>query len=494
MQLPILIDASLPRSLQEQIVDQVRELILAGKLSSGSPLPASRSLARDLRISRNTVLGAYQRLGEEGFLETREQIGTFVAPGVHADGPHQPLPEPDSSIEVDRSLLQRRLQFDPHCHRVLNPDGPITYDFWIGQVDPRLFPVRAWRSLLMRMLRTPSEQLCRYGDPQGLHDLRVAIAGYVGAARGIATDPSRILVTNGIQEGLSLLSRLLVRPGTEVVVEDPCYHGASSVFASHGARLRPVPVDADGIDPATLPAAAALAYVTPSHQYPLGATLSLARRQALLEWSHACGAYLVEDDYDSDFYHDRAPLPALKSQDRHDHVVYLGTFSKSLGAGLRIGYMILPEQLIDPARAAKALLNNCQPWLEQAALAEFINEGGFAHHLRRLRRTCAVRCQHLRNAIMHHFPQARITGTQSGMHLVATLPPDAPDAARLEQAARRHGVGIYSVASSNAQLFDPIQHRALRNTLLFGYAALNETEISEALLRVRRAASELEAR
>ncbi|MCO5121595.1 MAG: PLP-dependent aminotransferase family protein [Burkholderiaceae bacterium] len=491
MQLPILIDASLPRSLQEQIVDQVRELILAGKLSSGTPLPASRSLARDLRISRNTVLGAYQRLGEEGFLETREQIGTFVAPGVHAEGPRQPLPEPDRSIEANHTLLHRRLQFQTHGHRVLSPDGPIAYDFWIGQVDPRLYPVRAWRSLLMRMLRTPSEQLCRYGDPQGLPELRAAIASYVGAARGIATDPSRILVTNGIQEGLSLLSRLLIRPGTEVVVEDPCYRGASSVFASHGAKLRPVPVDGDGIDPAALPADAALAYITPSHQYPLGSTLSLARRQALLEWSHACGAYLVEDDYDSDFYHDRAPLPALKSQDRNDHVVYLGTFSKSLGAGLRLGYMVLPEQLVEPARSAKALLNNCQPWLEQAALAEFINEGGFAHHLRRLRRACAVRCEHLRMAIAHHFPQAHITGTQSGMHLVATLPPDMPEAARLERAARRHGVGIYGVTSSNAQLFDPIHHHALRHSLLFGYAALSETEISEALLRVRRAATEI---
>lgn len=493
MQLPILVDASSPRSLQEQIVDQVRELILAGKLSSGSPLPASRSLARDLRISRNTVLGAYQRLGEEGFLETREQIGTFVAPRVHAEGPRQPLPEPDRSIRPDRALLARRLKFESHGHRVLSPDGPLAYDFWIGQVDPRLFPVRAWRSLLMKMLRTPSEQLCRYGDPQGLPALRAAIAKYIGGARGIACDPARIIVTNGIQEGLSLLAQLLVRPGTDVVVEDPCYRGASSVFASHGAHLCPVPVDADGIDPSTLPASAALAYITPSHQYPLGSTLSLDRRQALLEWSHRCGAYLVEDDYDSDFYHGRAPLPALKSQDSEDHVVYLGTFSKSLGAGLRLGYMVVPEQLLEPALSAKALLNNCQPWLEQAALAEFIGDGGFAHHLRRLRRTCEARCEHLRAAIAHYFPQSRITGTQSGMHLLATLSPDMPDAASLERAARRHGVGIYSVTSSNARLFDPIHHHALRNSLLFGYAALNETEISEALLRVRRAAAELQA-
>src|SRR5690606_21797280 len=220
---------------------------------------------------------------------------------------------------------------------------------------------------------------------------------------------------------------------------------------SHGAHLCPVPVDADGIDPSTLPASAALAYITPSHQYPLGSTLSLDRRQALLEWSHRCGAYLVEDDYDSDSYHGRAPLPALKSQDSEDHVVYLGTFSKSLGAGLRLGYMVVPEQLLEPALSAKALLNNCQPLPDPAARAE-----------------------HLRAAIAHYSPQSRITGTQSGMHLLATLSPDMPDAASLERAARRHGVGIYSVTSSNARLFDPIHHHALRNSLLFGYAALNE--------------------
>ncbi|MBN9427857.1 MAG: PLP-dependent aminotransferase family protein [Burkholderiales bacterium] len=446
------------------------------------------------------MLGVYLRLAEQGIVNSREQVGTYVAHQGYIDGPLRgPLHARASADEHDSppahepdTRLQRRLQFHSHSHRVISPHTEgLTHDFWIGQVDPRLYPTNAWRSLLVRMLQASCDQLCHYGDPQGLVQLREAIAAYVGAARGIATDASRVLITNGIQEGLSLLAHLLVRPGVEVAVEDPCYRGASSVFASHGALLRPVPVDADGLDPEALPRSATLAYVTPSHQYPMGARLTLARRKALLAWSREVGAYVVEDDYDSDFCYDDAPLPALKSEDRFDHVVYLGTFSKSLGAGLRLGYMVLPQQLVGPARAAKALLNNCQPWLEQAALAAFLAEGDHAHHLRRLRRTCALRRDHLKAAILNQLPGTRIDGAHSGMHLAAYLPAHLPDVRRIEHAARSVGIGVYGVESANAQLFDARRASQLDHCLLFGYARLSETEISEALLGLRRAIDSL---
>lgn len=495
MQLPIRIDDSAPASLQVQIAQEIRELILRGKLSPGARMPASRELAADLSVSRNTVVGAFERLMSEGLLEAREPTGTFVAQRFWT--------EAKTSVVAGRSTsgvwpLKRgieHLQFHAEPHIVVAPFGQrLPFDFWVGRPDARLFPIRIWQSLLSRMLRGASHQLSEYGDPQGLPALREAIAHHVGASRGIATDASRILVTNGIQEGLNLLGRLLMATGVQVVVENPCYSGASRVFAQHGVHLRPVAVDGDGMDPAQLSHAAAVAYVTPSHQYPLGSSLSLPRREALLAWAETCGAYVAEDDYDSDFFYDGTPLPALKSLDRDDRVVYLGTFSKSLGAGLRIGYMILPAELCTPARNAKAMLNNCQPWLEQAALAAFISEGRYAEHLRRLRRMYAARRNHLCATMAHHLPDWQVQGSGAAMHAVIHLPVGGIDAQTVERAARAHGVGVYGLDNGNAEWFGPDPHDLRRRILLFGYAALNESEISDALLRVRDAVAEMQSR
>jgi GntR family transcriptional regulator/MocR family aminotransferase len=488
MQLPIQVDESNDQGLQIQIFEQIRSLIADGRLSPGMRMPATRALAADLGVSRNTVVGAYQRLTAEGFLEMREPIGTFVADRVRPDGPSRAHPHATLDEGAMSSVLRsQRLQFRSKAHLVVNPyEHAVALDFWVGRPDARLFPLRLWQSLLARMLREGTHQLCEYGDPQGLLALREAIAHHVGATRGIAADASQILITNGIQEGLNVLSRLLIGPGVDVVVENPCYRGASHVFMDHGAMLHGVPTDRDGIDPAYLPDSAALAYVTPSHQYPLGATLSLERRKKLLEWGAACGAYLVEDDYDSDFFYDATPLPALKSLDVHDQVVYLGTFSKSLGAALRLGYMVLPRELCQPAREAKGLLNNCQPWLEQAALATFISEGSYAHHLRRLRRIYASRRDHLIAALAQHLPEWRVEGAASGMHLVARLPANGPSAETVERMARAYDVGVYSVLHGNAQAFDADASDSLNNALLFGYAARNEAEIDDAVFRLRQ--------
>lgn len=488
MQLPLRIDPAAGMGLQAQVTDQIRQLILDGRLTPGARMPATRQLALDLGVSRNTVMGAFERLAAEGLIEAREPTGTFVAGRIVAEGPALlPLPEATTSVAAERRR-RRRLKLRVEGHQVVAPHGPaLPFDFWIGRPDARLFPMRHWQALLMRKLRGGARHLCDYGDPQGELALRQAIAAHVGATRGIAAAAQDILVTNGIQEGLNLLAWLLIAPGIEVVVENPCYRGAAQVFRGHGARLRPVAVDHDGLDCAALPTSAALAYVTPSHQYPLGATLSIERRQALLGWAAQAGAYVVEDDYDCDFFYDGTPLPALKSLDRHGHVIYLGTFSKSLGAGLRIGYMVLPTELREPARRAKALLNNCQPWLEQAALAAFITEGGYAEHLRRLRQSYAARRDHLCAGISHGLPGWHCGGGGSGMHLVAHLPPQGPDAEAVEKLARTQGVGVYSIARGNALLWNAGPDHPLRRVLLLGYAALSQTEISEALLRLRQA-------
>lgn len=487
MQLPLQVDQAAGKSLQVQITEQIRQLILDGRLVAGARIPATRELAQDLGVSRNTILGAFARLTAEGLLVAREPTGTYVAEHLAADGPAV-LPLVDATPRATMQQRRRqRLKFRSEAHDVLAPWGQeLEFDFWVGRPDSRLFPLRRWQALLMGKLRTGARHLCEYGDPQGVLALREAISAHVGATRGIAARPDRILVTNGIQEGLNLLAWLLIAPNVEVAVENPCYQGAAQVFAGHGGRLQPVPVDAQGLVCEALPRSAALAYVTPSHQYPLGSTLSLERREALLAWAARSGAYVIEDDYDCDFFYDSAPLPALKSLDRHGQVIYLGTFSKSLGAGLRLGYMVLPQELCEPARHAKALLNNCQPWLEQAALAAFIAEGGYAEHLRRLRQLYAARRNHLCAAVTHGLPQWRCSGEGGGMHLVVQLPDDGPDALEVETQARALGVGVYGIPHGNARLWDAAGDEPLRRVLLLGYAALTETEVSEALLRLRR--------
>ncbi|MCZ2089641.1 MAG: PLP-dependent aminotransferase family protein [Burkholderiales bacterium] len=485
MQLPIRIEKTAGKSLQSQLVLQLRQLILDGRLAPGCRIPSSREMAADLDISRNTVIGAVARLIAEGLLETREPTGTFVARHICPDGPAD-----TGAVKLACCNKARQpLRFNGVSHLVQMPHMDLLqYDFWVGRPDARLFPLRAWYALLTRVLRNSARHLCEYGDPQGLPQLRAAIAAHVGATRGIATDADHILVTNGIQEGLNLLARLLVAPGTKVAVENPCYRGAYSVFASHGAQLQPVTVDGEGLDPAALPRTAAFAYVTPSHQYPLGVTMPLARRQALLDWAAESGGYIAEDDYDSDFFYDGAPLPALKSLDRNDQVVYFGTFSKSLGAGLRIGYMVLPSELVEPARHAKALSSNCQPWLEQATLAAFFNEGMYAEHLRRLRQLYAARRNHLCTALSHCLPDWQVEGSGCGMHAVVRLPDNGPDAPTMEALARTRGVGVYSIVNGNAQLLNAGRDHPLQRVLLFGYAALDQTEISDAALRLRQVA------
>ena len=490
MQLPIRLDDAGTTRLQGAIAGQIRDLILDGRLAPGARMPASRELAADLKVSRNTVVAAYARLVAEGLIETREPLGTFVTEGVVREGPAVlPLAHGHHcSLGAQRRSLRQR----EDSHRVTRlHTSAVSFDFWVGRPDARLFPMRSWQSLLQRMLREDARGLCEYGDPQGLLALREAIALHVGATRGIATTADRIVITNGIQEGLNLLACVLLEPGARVAVENPCYRGAANVFINHGARLLPVPVDQHGLDPAKLPREVALVYTTPSHQYPLGSTLSLPRRQALLAWAGDTGATVVEDDYDSDFFYDGTPLPALKSLDRNDQVIYLGTFSKSLGAGLRIGYMVLPVDMVAPVCHAKALLNNCQPWLEQAALATFIAEGGYAEHLRRMRHAYAARRNHLCTALAHFLPQWQVDGRSGGMHVVAHLPPGGLHARAMEARAHACGVGIYGIDTGNALTLEPADRDdALQRVVLLGYAALTETEISEALLRLRQLSAE----
>jgi len=483
-ELPLQIDNTLKQGLQSQLFSEIRRLLLGGYLRPGTALPATRELASRLGVSRNTVLLAYERLIAEGYLETRPAIGTFVSEHLPESALYLERETPPIATQASSPVAHTAPIFHGIPHAVYNQDGDrLSIDFKVGRPDPRSFPVNRWRQLLNRHLQLARDNLTEYHDPVGIRPLRQAIADHLGPARGITVDPGQVLVVAGCQEALNIIARLFVQPGTPVVTECPGYQGAVNLFESYGAAVLPVSVDREGLVTEDLPLEGArLAYLTPSHQYPLGHTLSLQRRLELLEWAQRHGVYLVEDDYDSDFRHHGAPLTALKGLDRADSVIYLGTFSKSIGAALRMGYMVLPEALVEPARTVKTLLNNGQPWLDQAVLAEFIASGGFANHLRRIRRLYLQRRDCLIAALERHFGQVKLSGLEGGMHLAWRLPSGAPSARVLEAALRQQGVGIYSLPSGAA--FCSGHDSLVRRTLMLGYAALTESQIEQGIERV----------
>ncbi|MCW8905793.1 MAG: PLP-dependent aminotransferase family protein [Sedimenticola sp.] len=490
-ELPLQIDSTLKQGLQSQLFSEIRRLLLGGYLRPGTALPATRELASQLGVSRNTVLLAYERLIAEGYLESRPAIGTFVSEhlpesALYLEPGSRPVLQPEPPLVACAAPV-----FRGRPHAVYNQDaGHLAIDFKVGRPDPRSFPVNRWRRLLNRHLQLARDNLTEYHDPTGILALRQAIADHLGPARGITVDPRQVLVVAGCQEALNIIARLFVQPGTPVVTECPGYQGAVNLFESYGASLLPVPVDREGLVTGSLPAEGArLAYLTPSHQYPLGYTLSLQRRLELLEWAQRHGTYLVEDDYDSDFRHHGAPLTALKGLDRGGSVIYLGTFSKSIGAALRMGYMVLPEALVEPARTVKTLLNNGQPWLDQVVLAEFISSGGFANHLRRIRRLYLQRRDCLIAALERYFGRVELSGLEGGMHLAWRLPSGSPSARVLEKAVRQQGVGIYSLPSGAA--FCSGHDSLVRRTLMLGYAALTESQIEEGVRRVAATLSRL---
>lgn len=485
MQLPLRLDPATGTSLQQQIFEQIRRLILDDRLRPGARMPSTRTLAADLRVSRNTVVLAFGQLAAEGFVAMRAPVGVFVAECVTHDGP-APAPADDEPAAI-APALHARLRFRGDAHIVTPPLSGLPYDFWVGRPDARLFPAHVWGRLHRRMLQHDRSGIGSYSDPAGLDELRAAIAQHAGAARGVRTSPERVIVTCGIQQGLNILARLFVEKGTPIAVEDPCYCGAARAFASYGARLVPVPVDADGADVGALAATPAFVYLTPSHQYPTGATMPLERRRKVLEWARRADAYVVEDDYDSDFHYDTPPLPALQSLDAGAQVIYLGTFSKCLAAGLRIGYLVVPEHLVESARRIKALLDNCSPSPPQVLLAEFIRSGAFAHHLRRLRTIYRARRDCLLAELAAHFGTVDIAGAQAGMHVAWRLPEALGDAAEFARRCRARGVGVYDLAAANVHL-TPAAQRAHRASVVLGYAALDEREIAAAVRRMAEAA------
>lgn len=485
MEIPISVGPNARKSLQAQIYEQIRNLILGGRVKPGMPLPASRALAEQLGVSRNTVMLAYGRLAAEGYIQTRQTVGTYVSLELPEDCLTAKHPASVADARVQDFSRRRPIAFEGRAQAVVN-EKPLAYDFWLGRPDPHSFPIKTWRRLINRTLVIAGSRLTEYRDPAGLIDLRKAIADHLGPARGINVHPDQIVIVAGSQEGLNLTARLLLREGMSVALENPAYQGAAYLYESYRARLIPVCVDDSGLCVDELPeAGAVLLYVTPSHQYPMGYTLSLSRRLRLLDWAWRTGTYIVEDDYDSDVRYRGSPIAALMGLDSHDCVIYLGTFSKSVGAGLRLGYVVVPKHLAGPARQVKALLDNGHPWLEQAVLAEFMAGGGYDNHLRRIRQSYAARCDCLVDSLRQHFGEVVVSGTECGMHIAWHLAEDLPRAAELQAMAAARGVGIYTLQSGAACDFGGCAYA--ERTIVLGFSPLNERQIRSGVERIASA-------
>ena len=475
------LDPSAPQPLYRQLYEALRGAVLAGQLASGSRLPPTRTLARQLGISRYTVVSAFDQLLAEGYLRGHTGSGTFVS----GELPDVPAPTPIMGPEgaATRPHLSRRGLLLASTSVTAVPEEGRPRAFRPGQPALDHFPAASWARIAARLYRRPPHELLTYGAIAGYRPLREAIADYLRAARGIRCRPEQVIVVSGSQQALDLAARVLLDPDDAAWVEDPGFPGARAALEGAGARLIPVPVDAEGLDVRAgerEAPAARLAYVTPSYQYPLGVTLSLPRRLALLDWARRAGAWVLEDDYDSEFRYDGRPLAALAGLDGTGQVIYLGTFSKVLFPALRLGYLVVPEAVVDAFSHARALAGRHAPTLEQAVLAGFIAEGHFARHIRAMRALYQER-----QAVLVDAARADLAGlldvapSAAGMHLIGRLAHASDDQVVAERAARE-GVEVRALGA-----------HALRASpypgLLLGYTALDAAEIRAGVLRLGRA-------
>ncbi len=439
----VALDRQAPQPLYRQLYESYRAAILDGRLAAGEQLPSTRSLAAELAVSRLPVLLAFELLLAEGFCVSRVGAGTFVSQAIPV------RPPPVAARAAKTANAGERRPIARAAARLIRPPALwLTQSgaFRVGDAAFDHFPFATWKRLAAQQTRRLEATRLRYADPLGHLPLREAIAGYLGAMRGVHCDAGQILVTSGSQQALSIAARALLDPGATVWLEEPGYWGAREVLRSIGAKVVPLAVDDEGLDVGrgiARAAGARAAFVTPSHQFPLGATLSAARRLQLLDWARRSGAWIVEDDYDSEYRHDGQPVAALHSLDPDARVLYIGTFSKVLFGALRLGFLVLPPDLVAAAAAVRRSLDISPPTFPQAILASFIREGHFARHLRRMRTLYRERRDALVGALRQELgPEVALRGESAGMHLVLELPPGLDDR---EVAARAAAAGLWTM-------------------------------------------------
>lgn len=465
--------------LHRQLFETLRAAILDGRLGAGARLPSTRDLARELGVSRNTVMNAYDQLVAEGFLDGRTGAGTFVSetmPGELIRARARRLPE--SRLGENPELSRRGSLLAGAPIRDAGPAGPAIRPFRSGVPALDAFPTETWARLAGRSWRSAPAGHLGYGHAAGHPELRRQIAAYLRLSRGVRCTEEQVIVVSGSQQAFDLTARLLLDPGDVVWMEDPGYAGVRGALLGAGIRIAPVPVDAEGLDVAAgvrIAPEARLVSVTPSHQYPMGVTMSLSRRLALLEWASQAGAWILEDDYDAEFRYSGRALEALQGLDDEGLVIYAGTFSKVLAPALRLGYLVVPPGLVEAFATAREVADRHAPTMEQAVLADFMAEGHFARHLRRMRTLYAER-QAALIAAARELPAGliEVRPAEAGLHVVGWLPPGR-DGTEVAQRAAATGVDVHPFIAPG----DPPRHG-----LMLGYAPYTAEDIRASMARL----------
>jgi GntR family transcriptional regulator/MocR family aminotransferase len=461
------IDRASDVPLYRQIYEGLRRAIIEGLLRPGQRLPSSRAFADDLGVSRLSVLTAFDQLRHEGYLSGRVGSGTFVSAALPDDALR--------STGVAGVGGGRRLAPAARpVRRVRDEGGMRPFRMSLPALD--LFPNDIWSRLVARRARALTPALMAYGDPAGLVSLRSAVAEHLRTARAVRCEAEQVLIVSGSQAALRIAAAVLLAPGDVVAIEEPGYVGARSALQAAGAELQPIPVDDEGIDVAALHALGRkvrAVYVTPSHQYPLGVSMSAARRLALLDWAARHNAWILEDDYDSEYRYVSRPLGALQGMDSRDRVVYVGTFSKVLFPSLRVGYLIVPPALVEQFALAREAFDVFPSSLYQLVLADFIREGHFARHLRRMRLVYAQRRDALLDGIARHCADhLTVHNADAGLHLVTTLPARTDDRAVIAAMAARKLTAMPLSAC--------YQGAGAQPGLLLGFGGFDERRIGQA--------------
>ena len=488
----ILLDARSTQPLYKQLYSNLRQAILSGQLEAGAKLPSTRALAHNLGISRSTVVIAFEQLLYEGYIRGSVGSGSYVEAVLPDQLLHAPTTRNERAHDASDAASQQTSSISRRGMTIAATEvAPMYSDFATFRYRafqhgvPALdeLPFKLWSTLSMRRWRQRNSALFGYTDPLGYLPLRQEIAAYVNAARGVHCTEEQVIIVAGSQQAIHLTAQLLLDEGDPVWIEEPCYLGARGALMSSGARLMPVPVDheglavADGIERCPY---ARMVYVTPSHQFPLGTTMSLTRRLALLQWAEQTHTWIFEDDYDSEYRYAGRPLASLQGLDTAHTVIYSGTFSKVLFPALRLGYLVVPMHLVDAFRAARATTDRHSPIFDQLVLTDFIAGEHFSRHIRRMRNLYAERQAMLIAAIQQELAgMLTVTPAEAGMHLIAHLATSMRDTA------------VQQIADSNAVAVTALSHyyqtEQAQQGLLMGYAAFDQRQIQQGIQRLARA-------